>query len=157
MPAIVRQRVSDAVERRMRASQPASVPHVVTNGASGPAAAPAAIVTADIGTSERSDRTLGAPPETWMLSTSSSTSPGLPSARASTTTSTPTAPSTRNSAAEEKLSGARTCWSRWITSRYDAPTMPPPIPTTSVSPSSVGDSPRGSSPSRADDRNHDIS
>ena len=47
-----------------RASRPASVPHVVTSGASGPAAPPAAIVTIDIGTSARSERTSGEPPDT---------------------------------------------------------------------------------------------
>ena len=42
---------------RTRANQLASVPHVVTSGASGPAAPPAEIVMIDIGTSDRSERT----------------------------------------------------------------------------------------------------
>ena len=133
MPAIARHRVSIAVARRTRASQLASVPHVVTSGASGPAAAPAAIVIADIGTSERNERTLGAPPDTWMLSTSSSTSPGLPSTRAITATRTPTPPSTTNCSAPLKCSGASPCCSRWMTRRYAAPIAPPPMPTSSVS------------------------
>src|SRR5205807_844828 len=75
IPAIVTQRASSTDRLRLRASQPASVPHVVTNGASGPAAPPAEIVSSDIGISDRSVRTAGAVPDTWMLSTSNSTSP----------------------------------------------------------------------------------
>ncbi len=98
IPAMVTQRASSTERLRLRASQPASVPHVVTNGASGPAAPPAEIVRSDIGISDLRVRTPGAVPETWMLSTSSSTSPGLPSISPITTTATPVAPSTTNSA-----------------------------------------------------------
>ena len=64
MPAIVTQRVSASVNRRPRATTLDNDPQVVTSGASGPAAPPAAIVTSDIGTSDRKERTLDAPPDT---------------------------------------------------------------------------------------------
>ena len=61
-----------------------------------------------------------------MLSTSSSTSPGLPSTAPMTTTATPVAAEhARTLRRVSSASGQSTCCSRWSASRYAAPTAPP--------------------------------
>ena len=121
IPAIVE---APGLDRRSigarRASQPASVPHVVTSGASGPAAPPAEIVS-DRHRDERAQRANARRrrPTRGCCRRAARRRPGCPSTRAISTTTTPTPPSTANSAAPRRSAAApSTCWSRWIASRY---------------------------------------
>ena len=103
--------------RIRRPTHDARLPVVCTNGASGPIAPPDAMQTHEIGISERSVRMPVAEPDTWMLSTMSSTSPGLPTQRVTSAANRPAPPSTTNPIAPLHSVGQRTCWSRCRTSR----------------------------------------
>src|SRR5262249_44490174 len=118
-----------------------SVPVVCTSGASGPMAPPDEMQSHEIGISDRSMRTPVAEPDTWMLSTISSTSPGEPTKRVTTPANSPTPPRIRNPTAPLHSVGQSTFWSRWMTSRYSAPTMPQTTPTTTTRPMTRGSVP----------------
>ena len=81
IPAMVSTRDSRTTSRARVAVHDANVPVVCTSGASGPIPPPDAMHSHEIGISERNMRTPVAVPDTWMLSTMSSTSPGLPTNR----------------------------------------------------------------------------
>ena len=69
----------------------------------------------EIGIRDRSMRTPLAEPDTWMLSTMSSTSPGLPTQRVASAAKRPAPPSTTNPIAPLHSVGHNTCCSRWRT------------------------------------------
>ena len=103
-----RDREAPRLDRRStgaaRASQLASVPHVVTSGASGPAAPPAEIVSTDIGTSERSERTLGRRrPTRGCCRRATRRRRGCRARARCTTTAAPTPPSTANCRARAEV------------------------------------------------------
>ena len=90
---------------------------VCTIGASGPMPPPDAMHSHEIGINDRSMRTSVEVPDTWMLSTISSTSPGEPMKRVASAANTPTPPSTTKPTKPVRCVGHSTCCSRWSTSR----------------------------------------
>ena len=118
---------------------------VCTSGASGPIAPPDAMHSHEIGINERNVRMPVAEPDTWMLSTMSSTSPGLPTQRVTSAANRPAPPSTRKPIAPLHSVGHRTCWRRWITRRYPAPTIPAANPTSTTRPTTRADTWRNTS------------
>ena len=117
MPAMVRTRDSRTTRPAVSAVHDARVPVVCTSGASGPIPPPDAMQSHEIGISERSIRTPVAVPDTWMLSTMSSTSPGLPTNFAIRAATRPTPPRMAKPTAPLHSVGQSTCCSRWSTSR----------------------------------------
>ena len=143
IPAIVRQRASSVEIARRRASQPASVPHVVTSGASGPAAPPAEIVSSDIGTSERSERTLGRRPgDVDVVDEQLDVARAAEHSERSATTAIPAPASTDELRGAVRSAPARPRAAAGG-SRADTRRRPrrSPIPTSTVAPSSAGDIP----------------
>ncbi len=86
---IVSTRLSETPSPRRREIQLPIDPVVWTSGASGPAGPPDAIPSRDTGIRDRRSVMSDRAPVTWMLSTSSSTSPGLPNVSVSRPISAP--------------------------------------------------------------------
>ncbi len=93
------------------------MPVVWTSGASGPIPPPDAMQSNDVGISDRNIRTPVAVPDTWMLSTMSSTSPGVPTNFTIRATTMPTPPRMAKPTAPPHSVGQRTCCRRWSASR----------------------------------------
>ena len=91
MPVMVRVLVSTVETFHRPASQEPRPPVVWTSGASGPMPPPEEMHNSETGISERRSWMSSAPPSTWMLLTSSSTSPGVPRIRVRRPTAMPTA------------------------------------------------------------------
>ena len=90
IPVIVRILVSFVDRCQRPDSHAPNDPVVCTIGASGPMAPPAEMHSKATGIRERRSLMSSGPPMTWMLLTSSSTSPGLPRNRVIIATAAPT-------------------------------------------------------------------